>query len=612
MDWNCLRVLDRCARSADLEFDPVAVQLAVDRIDSTAVQEGSQSPLDLVRGPAEAVGFQSSSLRLALSEAVQGSSPHSPVLLWNPAEREQESGWLALLGFHRGQVLVNDGGEDRSVSIRELARGLRLKSSKDLLNCVVLQPSMPCSHAAIAQNGHGNSSHGAGENAHGMPPTRRLLGLIRPERRDIRTVIGYAMGVGVLSLAAPLAIEALVSTVALTQLRQQLIMLALVLFVCLALASAFRGLQNYVVEIIQRRLFVRVASDLAYRLPRTRIEAFDNTNGPELVNRFFDILTVQKVGALLLLDGIAIVLQAFFGLAILASYSPYLLGFDIVVLAALAFLLFVLGHDAVRTSIQESLAKYAVAGYLEEIVRVPLAFKITQGTDYARLRTDSLARRYLETRRSHFAILMRQIIFALGFQAFATAALLGLGGWLVLEEQLTLGQLVAAELIVATVIGSFAKLGKHLEGWYDLLAATDKLGHLWDLPLERAGGEQLERMAEPATLEIRSLSYGFHSHSHVLQEIDLIIHGGEKVALIGSSGSGKSTLLEIIQGLRLPEHGAVLLDHANIRDLSLESVRQQSYLVSGIDILDETILQNLRVGRPGISMTQINPKTSVM
>jgi ABC-type bacteriocin/lantibiotic exporter with double-glycine peptidase domain len=140
-----------------------------------------------------------------------------------------------------------------------------------------------------------------------MSPLRRLIGLIRPEGTDIRVVVAFAVGVGVLSLATPLAVEALVSTVAMNLLMQQLVILSLVLFVCLALAAAMRALQTLVVEAIQQRLFVRVTSDLAYRLPRVRADAFDREYGPELVNRFFDVLTVQKVGALLLLDGIAIV-----------------------------------------------------------------------------------------------------------------------------------------------------------------------------------------------------------------------------------------------------------------------------------------------------------------
>lgn len=426
---------------------------------------------------------------------------------------------------------------------------------------------------------------------------------MRPEARDVRIVATFAVVVGLLSLAAPLAVEALVSTVAMSLLTQQLVVLSLVLLVCLSLAAAIRSLQTVVVEILQRRLFVRVASDLAYRLPRVRIEAYDREHGPELVNRFFDVLTVQKVGASLLLDGLALIIQALFGLTVLAFYHPYLLSFDLVILGALAFAVFLLGRGAVATSIRESRAKYAVAGCLEELARAPLAFKHDGGADFAMVRADALTRAYLAARGEHFAVVLRQVVFALGFQAASTAALLGLGGWLVIQGQLTLGQLVAAELIVATVAGSFAKLGKHLEGWYDLMAAVDKLGHLIDLPTERRDGEPPAAAAGAGGAAVRlvGLSFGYAGRRPVLDRLELDVEPGERVAVVGPGGSGKSTLVDLIYGLRSPTSGHVAIDGVNLRDLSLEAMREQVAVVKGLDVVGGTILENVRMGRGWIS-----------
>jgi ABC-type bacteriocin/lantibiotic exporter with double-glycine peptidase domain len=93
---------------------------------------------------------------------------------------------------------------------------------------------------------------------------------------------------------------------------------------------------------------------------------------------------------------------------------------------------------------------------------------------FALERADHLIFDYLTARASHFRILMRQIVFALGMQAVASTVLLGLGGWLVISAQLTLGQLVAAELIVAVIVGSFAKLGKHMESFYDVFTPSSR------------------------------------------------------------------------------------------------------------------------------------------
>lgn len=557
----------------------------------------------------EAALFVESAKRLGMRIQALDDSPTAPHRLARPSrpilanfsiDQESPSRW-AILDAGGGEILDDQPPSGR-LSRRELRRILRRSTAP--IRWFVVDPLLP-SHGAVTD--HAGPSHVHGPRAHHhLSPTRRLLALIRPDVSDIRIVTAYAAGVGILSLATPLAIEALVTTVALNQLVQQLVILSLVLLVCLLLAAALRALQTYLVELLQRRLFTRVASDFADRLPRVCLDAFDDQYGPELVNRFFDVLTVQKVGASLLLDGISVVLSAVLGLAVLAFYHPYLLGFDLILLLVMALMLFGLGRGAIRTSIDESIAKYAVAAQLEEIARAPLAYKATGAADFAFDRIDGLTGRYLESRRRHFSILMRQVVFGLGAQAVATAALLGLGGYLVIQEQLNLGQLVAAELIVATVLAGFAKLGKHLESWYDLMAATDKLGHLIDLPLERGDGHGLPAPPRrPSSLRIRGLHYGHDSHHPSLRGLDLDLRPGERVLITGPPGSGKSTLADLLFAVRTPSSGSIRLDGVNIRDLSLDSLRERVAVVKRLDLLSETIYDNVALGRLDLHIGQV-------
>lgn len=612
--------LDLACQATGLEFDSGLVARLEEQARRTYPGPIDETWPDRLALVAKGLGLRATHAQVSLDEVARLVEPDHPIFIPRPTTvaaggTDEALDGVLVVGSRGRRLLVTSAiGYEEPISTADLARQLGLSSKTEPVRVAILAAIAPCEGLHHAQHTEHLPSHDIPAHAHDhgighahgpVPPLRRLLGLMRPEWRDIRVVLAYAVAVGVLSLAAPLAIEVLVSTVALNQLAQQLLVISIVLFVCLGLAAALRALQTYVVELIQRRLFVRVAADLAYRLPRVRVEAWDRHDGPELVNRFFDILTVQKVGAMLLLDGIAIVLGAGFGLLILACYSPYLLGFDIVILAALSFTVFLLGRGAIRTSIQESRAKYAVAGCLEEMARAPVAYKMGLGPEYAIDRADRLSRHYLEARRRHFNILMRQIVFALGFQAVATAGMLGLGGWLVINNQLTLGQLVAAELIVATVIGSFAKLGKHLEGWYDLMAAVDKLGHLIDLPLERRHGEDPNFAPVGTTVVAHNVSYAY-DHHEVLEGLDLEIRPGERVAIVGPSGSGKSTLADILYGLREPTHGYVTLDGVNLRDLDLEAVREEVALVKGLDVVDDTILENIRMGRNHLGLKEIH------
>lgn len=451
-------------------------------------------------------------------------------------------------------------------------------------------------HVAPRGSGHHDDHH------HAHPsPQARLWHLLWPERRDIGVVIIFAVMVGILMLAVPVTIETLVNTVSFRGLQQPVVVLSLLLFVCLAFATLLRLIQTFLVEVIQRRIFVRVAHELSHRLPRVHAEAFEGAHGPELVNRFFDVMTVQKVAAALLLDGVAVVLQAFIGMLVLAFYHPFLLGFDLLLLVSVAFVVFALGRGAVRSSIEESLAKYAVVHWLEEMARYPMVFKQGGCAQHPLQRAEHYVSHYLNCRRAHFAVVFRQIFFALSLQAVAMTALLGLGGWLVIQGGLTLGQLVAAELIVAIVVGSFAKLGKHMEAYYDLMAAVDKLGHLLDLPLERPDGEG-HVASGPADLRLRGVSFAFNAGRPVLEGIDLHLPPRSRLAIVGGNGSGKSTLSELLFGMRHPTSGVVELDGGDLRDIHLDALRQQVALVRGADAFEGTIEENLRVGRGHLTL----------
>jgi len=392
--------------------------------------------------------------------------------------------------------------------------------------------------------------------------------------------------------------------VAFGRLLQPLLVLSLLLFGFLSFAAMMRGLQTFVVEIIQRRLFTRVAADLAYRFPRVRQSALDGHYGPELANRFFDIVTLQKVVAQLLLDGVAIVLATFVGMAVLAFYHPWLLGFDVLLLAIVVGGIVILGRGAISSGIDESKQKYRLAAWLEDLLRCPVSFKSAGASEFALDRANQITAEYLTARRQHFTVLFRQLVFILGLQAVAGTVLLGFGGWLVVQGQLTLGQLVAAELIVATILSSLAKLGKHIEGFYDVIAAVDKLGHLFDLEMESQDGLLAFRPTQGVRLRLTDVKHS-KGEGWLTTGVAFDMSSGERVALLGSTSAGDSVLFDILFGMRHPEGGHVEIEHADPRDLRPDVLRRVVTLVRGVEIFEGTIVENIQLGRTGISTTDV-------
>lgn len=441
------------------------------------------------------------------------------------------------------------------------------------------------------------------------PPHRRLYDLLRPERGDIGLVLLFSVVTGLLYLASPLTVDAVVNNISFGAQQpvyvQSLILLAGVLFGLLLVLAVITATQYLIVELIQQRIFVRLAADFAYRLPRLQFDALERTRRPELVNKFLDVVTVQKSSAYLMLDGMNVVLATAIGLLVLAFYHPFLLAFDLLLVLGLAVVLFPLGRNGVRTSIRESYAKHAVAGWLEQVVMFPVLFRATAAATLARERTDHLVSTYLAARRDHFRVLVRQIAGLLGLEAIASALLLALGGLLVIRGQLTLGQLVASELIVAAVVAAIVRFGKNLENWYDTMAAIDKLGSVVDLPIERRDGQTPEVPPGPGTLEIFDLTFSYPGARPLFENLNLRVEAGERVAITGPIGSGAGTLLEIVYGLRAPTEGAVRVQGLDVRAWRLTDLRSQVMLVREPEFVEGTLAENLGLGRADVTPSMI-------
>jgi len=456
---------------------------------------------------------------------------------------------------------------------------------------------------------HTGNRHSAGSPSH-PTPFLRFLALLRPEAQEIRIILVLSIISGILYLATPLTADAVVNNFAFGSEQpvyvQALIVLAVFLMFLLGMLGILRAGQEYAMELIQRRIFVRLTADLAFRLPRVPLEVLEAHQGPELVNRFFDVVTVQKSASGLLLDGINVIFSTLIGLVVLGFYHPLLLIFAAILLVLLVLVIFLPGKRAVRTSIDESYAKHAVVGWLEQIAMFPLLFRVSGAAEMACSRADRLALDYLKARKSHFRILLGQVISLLGLQAIASAALLSIGGWLVLRAELTLGQLVASELIVASIVAAMSKLGKHLESWYDAMAAVDKLGYLVDLPIERESGEKPAVTESGLRVQVRGVSYASADGLPVLQDQNLDIAPGSTLGIVSPGGLGGSALLDLLAGLREPGTGQVLLNGIDLRLWQLGELRRQVFLVRGQDIVQGTILENVRLGRPDIDIDAVN------
>lgn len=533
---------------------------------------------------------------MPLTNAIWQANTHTPVVIWHPSE----SRWVVITYAGLFTLRYLDGTDLKSyktIARWNFTRWLGLTNSHDEVDAAVVQLERPA---------HGMSSHA--HSAMGANPGRRFFALLKAEKKDIHTLLIFSVFSGILYLAAPLAVDAVVSNLAFggqsQPYMQALVILSIALFACLALQGVITAFQYYIADIIQRRVFVRAASDMAYRLPRVKAESLDGVYAPELVNRFLDIVIVQKSTALLLLDGVNLVFSTVIGMILLSLYHPLLLSFAAGLLVLIILVIWLFGQGAVESSIRESMMKYDLVNWFEEIAHFPFLFKGPGGYALAYERANELATSYLHAREKHFRILMRQISGLLTLQVFAAAILLVVGGYLVISQQITLGQLVASELIMATIVGALAKMGKKLEAWYDALAAMNKLGHIFDLDIEREDGEKQVDKKTGAHIQAEGLTFGY-DRAPLFSGLNFTILPGSRTAIVGPHGSGGSTLLNILFGLRHPTAGFVRIDGLDLRNCYLESLREGVMLLRRDEIVGGTIIENLRLGSTGIGMDEI-------
>ncbi len=425
-------------------------------------------------------------------------------------------------------------------------------------------------------------------------PLSRALSLLWLDGHDIGVLLAYNLATGILALAIPLASQALVNTIAQGLLLQPVIVLASAVFVGLLLSGALRWLQMLIVEFIHERLLSRQALTLADRLPRASSGALSHVS----CNRFLEVASLQKNWSKLLLDVPGALVEILVSLALLALYGQNVWGPVLIFLGLGAGLHLLLGYGAVRWGTAASHAKYAVADWLQEMVDCRSGLKLNPSRSYWLARTDDLVVSYLKARRHFFAVILRQSGLYYLSVALASAGILGLGGALVLNRELSLGQLVAAELVILNLLKAVEKLVKGTSAFYEAQVNLDKLAHLSDLPLERSDGHPLPASEQGLAVRCRGLTYGHPGGPALLNQLDLEIPAGIKMAILGPNGSGKSTLIDLLIGGLEPQLGTVEIDGQDLRSLQLDSLRRQVGLATDHnEMLEATLEENILVGR---------------
>jgi len=448
-----------------------------------------------------------------------------------------------------------------------------------------------------------------------LKPIKRFFNMLKVDKQEIFSIYLYALFNGVLTLSIPLGIQAIISFITAGEVSSSWIVLVVFVILGVALMGVMQIMQLTITENLQQKIFTRSAFEFAYRIPRMKMEPLDKAYMPELVNRFFDTLSIQKGLPKILMDFSSASLQIIFGLILLCLYHPFFIMFSLVLILIIYLLFKYTTKKGLKTSLSESTHKYEVAHWLEEIARANSTFKLAGKTDLPLQKTDEKVEKYLTFRKAHFKTLLLQYINLVGFKMIIAAGLLLIGGLLVINQQMNIGQFVASEIIIILVLASVEKLILSMETIYDVLTAIEKVGSITDFPLERDHGTPINfKDGEAIEIKVNDLSFQFEdAKERIIDNISFEIKNGEKICLSGTSGSGKSFLLQLIAGLYDSYQGAIAFNNIPISSLCKEDVR--SYIndcLAKEDIFKGTLYENITLGKPNISDEQIQEIVKVI
>jgi ABC-type bacteriocin/lantibiotic exporter with double-glycine peptidase domain len=440
-----------------------------------------------------------------------------------------------------------------------------------------------------------------------MKPIQRFRRILIADRSDFYQLLIFAVLAGLISLSIPLGIQSIINFIQAGQYSASWIVIVFVVIIGVTLVGILKIYQFRISENIQQKIFVRSSFEFVYRFPHIKTALLNNESSRDLANRFFDTIHVQKGIGKFVVDTLTAVLQILFGVLLLTFYHVYFVFFGLFIIIFLV-LIFYFGYvEGLNTSLKESKIKYKVAHWIQEVARNYLGFKNKSAFDFALFKNDKLVKKYLTYREDHFRALRKQFVQLTVFKVVITGVLLLVGGILVINQKMNIGQFVAAEIIIITIVMAVEKLFAGLELFYDLLTSLEKLGSFTDIALEEDKASLFEIENKPIAIEAGHLSFKFPNSEYFLfRDLNFKINAGEKVLISGRNGSGKTTLLRILARLIEPTDGQFLINGMNYKKYGYDDYRSHIGVLTTNDTpFEGTIYENIICGNKHISLDDL-------
>jgi ABC-type bacteriocin/lantibiotic exporter with double-glycine peptidase domain len=434
---------------------------------------------------------------------------------------------------------------------------------------------------------------------------KRISELVVSNKKEVVSIYLFSMLSGLVNLSLPLGVQTIIGLVLGATMVTSIYVLITLVVLGVFIVGVLQVNQMKIIERVQQKLFTEYAFEFANRLPKFDLKKTDHYFIPEKINRFFDTVNIQKGFAKLLLDIPIASVQIVLGIILLCLYHPLFIILGLVLILILGLILKFTSAKGVETSIEESNYKYKVVGFFGEMARTLKSFKSIQNSRLNLSKTDKNVEGYLAARTKHFKILLFQYKTLIFFKVSLSILMLTLGTYLLLNQQLNIGEFIAAEIVILMVIAAVEKLIVSLDSLYDVITGLEKLASVTELPLESTGDLKLAP-SQAVEIKLEKFSFQFNSSKRLLDSISVHILPGQKVSVSGEEGSGKSLFLRILTGNYQDFEGSFMINQIPIHNFNLTNFRGMTgVLFQGQEIFEGTIWENISLGNQDVSSNEI-------
>ncbi len=419
----------------------------------------------------------------------------------------------------------------------------------------------------------------------GWREARGWLGeIVGPDTPYLRLAMVYGVAISLLSLATPISVQLLINSVANTALPAPLWTLAGLLLVLLLFVAGLSAMRFWVMALFERRFFARVVAEITERAVHAQNPFFADQNRGDLFNRYFDLVVVQKAVPSLVIGAFTIILQSAVGLVVTSFYHPFFLAFNALLILLVLAIWTIWSRGSIRSAVALSHAKHEAARWLESLGGSNGFYKSSRHLDFAMDRSEAVTATYVDRHERYFRYSFAQTVAFLLLYAFASAALLALGGNLILRGELSIGQLVAAELILSGVFYGVSQLGWYLDTLYDLIASAEELSLLFAIPQEQAAATAGQAPGDGAVrleaVEVEGARFDFS------------LAAGEQLVTLADGGAER-LLAMVLKRHIVPERGLVTVGGADMATFDMYLLRSAVVVLDRPTIVEVTIREYL-------------------